>query len=160
MDNKFSKVLDNIGLNILRELKQNARTGFSEIGRRVGLSSPAVAERVYKMEELGIIGGYHVKLDPVSMGFPVLAFITLKTHPKKYSQIYSYLNDVAGVMECHHISGHESLIIKMYTTSVSNLDSMIEKLSEYGETKTSIVLSSPIDKKTIDIPGLQHPAPN
>ena len=149
MSAKFESSVDTIGMNILRELQMNARSTFSKIGRSVGLSSPAVAERVYKMEGAGIITGYHADINPGAFGLDVMAFIALTTQPEKYQQIYSFAEKQEEIVECHHISGNESLMLKVVAGSIAQLNSMIEKLGQFGETKTSIVLSSPI-KKRID----------
>ncbi len=149
MDDKFDKAIDEMGVKILCELQKNARSTFSEIGRRVGLSSPAVAERVYKMEETGIINGYHADINPVIYGHEITAFISLTTQPERYQKIYSFAEKENEIIECHHISGVESLILRVVARSISQLDSLVARLSEFGETKTSIVLSSPILKKRV-----------
>lgn len=148
MNAKVESPIDSIGVKILRELQMNARNSFSRIGRKVGLSSPAVAERVYKMESAGIISGYHADINPQAFGQDVMAFVTLTNQPEKYQVIYAFAEKEEEIVECHHISGNESLILKIVTGSVGQLNTMIEKLSQFGETKTSIVLSSPILKKT------------
>jgi len=150
MNAKFKSSVDKIGMNILRELQKNARSTFSEIGRKVGLSSPAVAERVYKMEGAGIINGYHADINQNFLGQDIMAFITLTTQPEKYQKIYSFAEGQKEIIECHHISGDESLIIKVVSGSISQLNTLVEKLSKFGETKTSIVLSSPVKKRIIE----------
>jgi Lrp/AsnC family leucine-responsive transcriptional regulator len=147
MNAKVESPVDSIGMKILRELQMNARISFSRIGRKVGLSSPAVAERVYKMESAGIIGGYHADINFQAFGQVVMAFVTLTNQPEKYQAIYAFAEKEEEVVECHHISGSESLILKIVTGSIGQLNTIIEKLSQFGETKTSIVLSSPILKK-------------
>ncbi len=150
MNAKIESPLDNINMKIIRELQLNARSTFSEIGRRVGLSSPAVAERVYKMEESEIINGYHADINANIFDHNIMAFITLTTHSDKYQKIYSFAEKQKEILECHHISGNESLMLKVVSSSISQLDSMVEQLGKFGETKTSIVLSSPVKKKLIE----------
>ncbi len=147
MNAKFESPIDQIGMNILRELEMNARSGFSEIGRRVGLSSPAVADRVYKMEEAGIIRGYHADINPGVFGRDIMAFITLTTRPENYPKIYRFAEEQKEILECHHISGKESLILKVVSGAIPQLNSLVENLSRFGETKTAIVFSSPVQKK-------------
>ena len=151
MDFKFERSLDQLGVKILYELQLNARISFSEIGRRVGLSSPAVAERVKKMEEIGIICGYHANVDHEKIGFPILAFVYLTSRSEKYNKIYAFAEITPEIIECYCISGSESFILKVFSSSVSQLDDTIEKLSEFGDTKTSIVLSSPVKRIAIGI---------
>jgi len=150
MNVKVKSAIDEINMKILRKLQMNARFTFSEIGRRVGLSSPAVAERIYKMEESGIINGYHADINPNTFEHNIMAFITLTTQPEKYTKIYSFAEKENEIVECHHISGKESLILKVASSSISHLDSVVERLSKFGKTKTSIVLSSPIKKKILE----------
>ncbi len=147
MNVKFESSVDTIGMNILRELQMNARSSFSQIGRKVGLSSPAVAERIYKMEAAGIINGYRADINPGAFGLDIMAFIMLTTRPEKYQMIYSFAEKQKEIIECHHISGNESLMLKVVTGSIPRLNSMVEKLGKFGETKTAIVLSSPVQKK-------------
>jgi len=147
MNAKFESPVDSIGMKILRELGKNARSGFSEIGRRVGLSSPAVAERVYKMEAAGIIRGYHADIHPGVFGRDIMAFITLTTRPENYPKIYRFAENQEEILECHHISGHESLLLKVVSGAIPQLNTLVEKLGQFGETKTAIVFSSPVQKK-------------
>lgn len=150
MNVKIQGVVDEISMKILRKLQINARSSFSKIGREVGLSSPAVAERIYKMEESGILNGYHADINPNTFGHNIMAFITLTTQPEKYPVIYSFAENENEIVECHHISGNESLILKVVSSSISSLEKMVEKLSRFGETKTSIILSSPVNKKIME----------
>lgn len=149
MTAEIKRSVDEIGMKILLELQKNARISFSEIGRKVGLSSPAVAERVYKMEETGILTGYHADINPEVFGHHILAFISLTTRSDMYQDVYLYADKSRQIIECHHISGSESLILKAVSGSISQLDTLVEALGKFGETKTSIVLSSPIQKKQV-----------
>lgn len=150
MNDKFESSIDGIGMKIIQELQMNARSTYSEIGKQVGLSSPAVAERIYKMEASGIIRGYHADINPDIFGHNMTTFITLTTQPELYQKIYSFAENHKAIIECHHISGDASLIMKVVSGSISHLESMVEELSKFGETKSSIVLSSPIQKSMME----------
>jgi len=128
MNIKNEKHLDHIGIKILKELQKNARSSFSGIGRKVGLSSPAVAERVYKMEESGIINGYHADIHPDISGHSIIAYIMLTTQSDKYTDIYSFAGKDTCIAECHHISGNESILLKV----VSSLTSIIKRSSIFS----------------------------
>ena len=95
------KLLDDIGWRILKELNENARLSFSELGRRVGLSVPAVTERVRRMEDVGVIKGYRVELDPAKIGFPITAFMRLSMVGDVYARLTSLVKDIPEVVECH-----------------------------------------------------------
>jgi len=151
MDFDFQKLLDRTGFEILRALQENARLSFSELGRRVALSSPAVAERVRKMEELGIIEGYHARIEPQKVGLPIMAFILLRTRPEKYPGIIALVRSTPEILECHHVSGGESFIVRVVAASIPHLENLIERFSLFGETSTLIVLSSPVVKQVLDL---------
>ncbi|WP_022666767.1 Lrp/AsnC family transcriptional regulator [Desulfospira joergensenii] len=144
MDFKFQIVLDSLGKAILRELEANARISFSDLGRKVGLSSPAVTERVRKMEEAGIIKGYHAVIDLPPRKESITAFIRLTTLPERYARVKTFLENRPEILECHHVSGEESFMIKVLVPSVQDLEKIVENLSPFGQTRTSIVLSSPL----------------
>jgi len=151
MDFDFERLLDRTGFKILRALQENARLSFSELGRRVALSSPAVAERVRKMEEVGIIGGYHARVEPQKVGLPIMAFIMLKTRAEQYPSVIALARQAPEFRECHHVSGNESFIMKVAASSIPHLENLIEKLSPFGETSTLVVLSSPVVKQVLDL---------
>lgn len=151
MDSGFEKLLDRTALKLLRALQENARLSFSELGRQVALSPPAVAERVRKMEEAGIISGYHAQVEPDKVGLPIRAFITLRTRAEKYPDVITLVRNAPEILECHHVSGGESFIMRVVASSISHLESLIEELSPFGQTTTLIVLSSPVVKPVLDL---------
>ncbi|HEY9632980.1 MAG TPA: Lrp/AsnC family transcriptional regulator [Coleofasciculaceae cyanobacterium] len=135
------KLLDDTGWQLLQALQADARLSFAELGRMVGLSPPAVAERVRRMEDAGIIMGYRAEVNPEKIGLPLTALIALTTTPQQYPQVIALINDLPEVLECHHVTGNGSFSIKAIASSISHLESLIEQLSRYGQTSTSIVLS-------------------
>ena len=141
--------LDSVGWQLLRVLQDDARLSFSELGRRVGLSSPAVAERVRRMEDHGLITGYRAMLDPSKLGYPILAFIHLKITGEHHQQLTTIAHTLSEIMECHHVTGQDSYMIKVIVSSMVHLEHVIVQLRHYGETTTSIVLSSPVKEKLI-----------
>lgn len=149
MNFKYEKLLDKIGIKILSVLQKNARMPLSRIGKKVGLSAPAVAERMRKLEEAGIIRGYHAKIDPEAVGRSVSAFIVLTTDPRNYKAAKSLASDMPEITTCHCISGDASFIIHVQVEDLPALDSVVERLSPIGQTQTSIVLSTSVDKTTI-----------
>lgn len=149
MDLHVEKLLDRIGLKILAALQENARMPLSRIGEKVGLSAPAVAERVKKLEEAGVIKGYHARIDPAAMGRSVSAFIHLVTDSRHYPAVKSLAADMPQISSCHHISGDASFIMHVCVDDVSALESVVGRLSSFGQTRTAIVLSTPVDKTTM-----------
>jgi len=143
------KLLDRIGIKILSVLQENARMPLSRIGREVGLSAPAVAERMRKMEEAGVIQGYHARIAPEALGRTVSAFINLTTDPKHYQAVKSLAADLHQIISCHHISGDASFIIQVRVKDLPALEAIVERLSPFGQTQTAIVLSTSVDKTAV-----------
>ena len=146
MDFRNEKLLDQIGLKILSVLQDDARMPLSGIGRRVGLSAPAVAERMRKLEEAGVIRGYHARIAPEKVGRSVSAFIKLTTDPRNYRAVKALAVDLHQIIACHHISGEGSFLLYVQVEDLPALEAVVDRLSPYGQTQTSIVLSTPVDK--------------
>lgn len=143
------RLLDETGWRILEELQENARITFSELGRRVALTPPAVAERVRRLEEAGIVRGYRAELDPQLVGLPVTAFVRITTTGELCATLGSVIGEFPEVLECHRVTGEEAYVAKVVVRSVSHLQDLIDRLMPYGETITSIVLSSPVTHRVI-----------
>lgn len=150
------KLLDDIGWHILQELQLNARISFAELGRRVGLSIPAVTERVKKMVDAGIITGFHAEVNPEKIGYPITAFIRMNISGDVSSRIIALMEHLPEVIECHRGTGGDSFIMKVRVSSVAHLESVIERLLPFGTTTTSIVLSSPVTRRFIERPDGKH----
>ncbi|GAB4408452.1 MAG: Lrp/AsnC family transcriptional regulator [Anaerolineae bacterium] len=144
-----TKLLDEVGWRILAALQEEGRLSFAELGRRVGLSLPAVAERVRRLEEAGIITGYRAEVNMAKIELPIMAFIRMNTPRDQYPALIALLNNLPQALECHHLTGSESFIIKIVVTSIADLETLIGQLSAFGQTSTSIVLSSPVLKRVI-----------
>jgi len=143
------KLLDQIGWKLLHELQINGRLSYAELGRRVGLTTPAVVERVKRMEEAGIIVGYHADVDPMKVGMPITAFIRVSVVGDVFTRITTVVKNSPEVVECHRGTGADSFIMKVHVRSVEHLESLIDRLTPFGTTSTSIVLSSPVEKRAI-----------
>ena len=142
-----AKTLDITSWQLLEALQEDARLSYAELGRRVGLSPPAAAERIKRMEEVGIIAGYRVEINPEKIGLPITALIALTTTPQQYPQVISLMINLVEIQFCHHVTGDSSFIMEVRVSSIAHLEKLIEQLSQYGQTKTSIVLSSPIVRR-------------
>ena len=141
------KLLDDTGWRIIEALQDNARMPWSELGRRVGLSAPAVTERVRRMEDAGLIAGYRVQLGLEKLGFPITALIRVAAPEEKCARIKTMAEDRAEVLECHHVTGSDAYVLKVIASSMKHLESMIEAIARHGGTPaTSVVLSSPVDR--------------
>jgi len=143
------RLLDPIGRRILRELQENGRISFAELGRRVGLSTPAVTERVRSMEEAGIITGYRAEVGLDRIGLKIHAFIRMSIVGDVFTRITALVKAMPEVLECHRGTGADSFIMKVAVSSVEHLESLIDRLTPFGTTSTSIVLSSPVPRRTV-----------
>ena len=149
---KYEKLMDQIGWKLLHELQINGRLSYAELGRRVGLTTPAVVERVKRMEDAGIIVGYHADVDPMKVGMPITAFIRMSVVGDVFNKITAVVKNSPEVVECHRGTGADSFIMKVHVRSVEHLEGLIDRLTPFGTTSTSIVLSSPVEKREIRKP--------
>jgi Lrp/AsnC family leucine-responsive transcriptional regulator len=143
------RLLDETGWRILQALQENARLSFSELGLRVGLSSPAVAERVRRLEDAGIIKGYRAEIDTTKVGYPITAIIRLQAQGERCTRFPAYVQEIPEVLECYRLTGSDALVMKVMIASVEHLEVIIDRLSAHGPLTTSIVLSTPIAKRII-----------
>ncbi len=149
-------MVDQLNWAILEQLQQNGRISFSEIGRKVGLTSPAVAERVKKMEDAGIVRSYHTQLSPQKLGYHLKAIITLRAFTGRLKAFLETVTSFKEVINCYRITGNENIIMEVILHDQAHLEKLIDKLITYGETRTHIVLSNvienaPVTKKIISI---------
>ncbi len=147
-----SHLLDSIGRKIVVELERYARLPFAELGRRVGLSTPAVMERVRRMEEAGIIVGYHAEVDPTKLGFPLLAFVRVTVEGNALSGFAKKAATRREVLEVHRVTGAESFIIKVAVNDHAHLEKVLDSLMPYVATTTSMVLSSSLTWRCMEPP--------
>lgn len=144
-------MIDDIDRKIIIELQSDARTSYAELGRRVGLTTPAVIERVRKLEDAGIIMGYRAQIDTTKVGLPITAFVRMSITGVDYSHIIEVAEESNEVLECHRGTGGDSFIMKIAVSSVEHLQEVIDRLTPYGITTTTIVLSSPVRKRIIEV---------
>ncbi|HZQ08513.1 MAG TPA: Lrp/AsnC family transcriptional regulator [Anaerolineae bacterium] len=157
MSTVVEKLLDETGRRLLLELQQNARLSYRELGKRVGLSLPAVADRIHKMEEAGIITGYHATVNLANVGLPVLAVIHLESiGGQSCTYTVSEVSKIPEVLECYRVTGNDSIIVQVAATSVDHLTRVIDQLSVYGVPATSLVRSNPFKRHAIPHESLEH----
>lgn len=141
--------LDALNAKILRCLQENARQSNAEIGRQVGISSPAVSERIKKMEDLGIIEGYKALVSPFELGYQLKAIITLRAFMGKLKPFLEKVKSYDEVINCYRITGDENIVMEVVLKNQKHLESFIDQLITYGESKTQIVLSRVVKQKEI-----------
>jgi len=135
-------IIDKLNKKILQCLQHNARQTNTNIGRQVGISSPAVSERIKKMEDLGVIESYNAMVSPFELGFQLKAIITLRAFMGKLKPFLLKVKTYDEVLNCYRITGNENIVMEVVLKDQKHLEQFIDQLIVYGETKTQIVLSS------------------
>jgi Lrp/AsnC family transcriptional regulator, leucine-responsive regulatory protein len=146
--------LDEFAQNLLVELSRNARASYAELGRRVGLSPSAVAERMRRMEEDGIIEGYGVQINRAALGLPILAVIRMTCDGSHYQPFVKFVKTLDEVRVCHHVTGGDAFFLEVTTRSLEELERLIERVLPYGIPTTSLVFSSPVAHRSPDLSRL------
>ena len=142
--------LDAINRDLVDLLQENARLSYRELGQRIGLSAPAVAERVRKLEESGVITGYRAVVDYELLGFPLLCVIRIGA-PGSDVDLDVVLNDTPEVIEANRVTGSVSHVIRARLRSTQHLEEMLREIWEHGSSETNIVTSSPVDRRPMNI---------
>lgn len=141
--------LDSINQRILNRLQQNARLKNTKIAKEVGISSPAVAERIKKMEDAGIINGYTTKISHYELGYQLRAIITMRAFMGKLKPFLNQVKKYDEVINCYRITGNENIVMEVVLKNQKHLEEFIDQLISYGETKTQIILSSVVTDKPL-----------
>lgn len=140
-------MLDDLNLRILGELQADGRLGLAELGRRIGLSAPAVAERVQRLERAGVIRGYHAELDPAALGFPVSAVVRIRPSPGQLQRIPEVARETPEVGECYRITGEDCYLLRLHLPSIDDLEEVLDRFTIHGLTTTSIIHSTPVPRR-------------
>ncbi len=148
----LSEEIDPVNIRVLEELQRDPRLTMSELGRRVGMSSPAVTERVRRLEEAGVIRGYRLELNPVALGLPITAYIRIRLSPGQLSKIAELAQQIPEVVECHRVTGEDCFILKVHIFVIDQLDRLLDCFLLYGSTTTSIIQSSPVPLRPPPLP--------
>lgn len=141
--------LDEVDWQILSILQMEARISFKELGQRIGLTGTAIAERVRKLEDEGIIEGYSIKLNREKIGFPVVAFFKLRVNVEHCKRLRELALALPEIIEAHRVVGNEYYILKVVLPSMQHLEAVMEKFLQLGSVEVSIVLSTPVTDKSI-----------
>jgi Lrp/AsnC family transcriptional regulator, leucine-responsive regulatory protein len=143
--------LDATNRRLLEELQGDARLSLAELGRRVGLSSPAVADRLARLERDGVITGYRVTVDPRAVGFALSAVIRIRPAPRQISKVADVARDTPEVVECHRVTGDDCFYMRAHVRDVGHLEELIDRFTPFGQTTTSIVQSSPVPGRGVSV---------
>src|SRR4051794_39885684 len=136
--------IDSTDRLLLAELQQNARTSLAELGRRVGLSPPAVADRLKRLTDEGIVRSFRADVDPRALGYALSAIVRVRPAPRQIAKVAKLARDTPEVVECHRITGEDCFFLKAHVRDVEHLEEVIDRFTVYGQTTTSIMQSSPV----------------
>jgi Lrp/AsnC family leucine-responsive transcriptional regulator len=136
--------LDSTNLRLIAALQDDARLSLAELGRRVGLSAPAVGERLARLEQSGVIRGYHADVDPRALGYALDVVLRVRPAPRELAKVAELARATAEVTECHRVTGDDCFVMRLHVRDVEHLEEVIDAFVLYGQTTTSIVQSSPV----------------
>jgi Lrp/AsnC family leucine-responsive transcriptional regulator len=146
-----ANTIDDANRRLLAELQRDARLSFAELGRRVGLSSPAVAERLGRLEEAGVITGYRAEVDPRAVGFTLGVVMRIRPAPRELRKVAELAQRTPEVVECHRITGEDCYFMKAYVRDVEHLEEVIDRFAVYGQTTSSIMQTSPVPSRSVPL---------
>jgi Lrp/AsnC family leucine-responsive transcriptional regulator len=144
-------LLDDVNRRLLAELSSDPRIGMSALARRVNMSAPAVTERVQRLERAGVIKGYRLEVNPAAIGLPVTAFARIRPAAGQLSKVAELARSLPQVTECHRITGEDCFLIKVHAPAVEELETLLDQFLVYGQTVTSIVVSTPVQPRSLPV---------
>lgn len=146
-------LLDEKAWRLIQALQQDGRQPLKALAETAGLSLPATAERIKRLEEAGVLTGVHAEVSPAAVGYGVRAIVGMTVLQSAKRSLIDKLDAMPEVLECHHVSGADSFLVTLVAIDLAHLESLIAGINVYGETRTSIVFSTPVPRR-----GLQPPA--
>jgi Lrp/AsnC family leucine-responsive transcriptional regulator len=145
--------IDAIDRRLLSELGSDARLSTAELARRVSLSSPAVAERVRRLERDGVITGYRAEIDPRALGYGIAAIVRVRPTPRQLPRIAELARETPEVVECYRITGDDCFLLKLHLHGMDDLEPVLDRFVLFGQTTTSIIQSTPVPRRALPLGG-------
>jgi Lrp/AsnC family transcriptional regulator, leucine-responsive regulatory protein len=149
--NRRQNALDDTDIELLQQLEIDARLSLAELGRRVGLSPPSVADRLERLEEDGVIDGYRAEIDPRALGYELGVILRIRPAPRELKKVAELAQRTPEVVECHRITGDDCYLMKAHVRDVEHMEEVIDRFAIYGQTTTSIVQSSPVPRRGLPL---------
>lgn len=142
-----SPVLDGIDRRLVQTLAANARTTTADLARQVGMSAPSVADRLRRLEESGVIRAYTLDVDPVALGYTLQAIVRIRPLPGQLRHVEGLINEIPEFVECDKVTGDDCFIARVVLRSISHLDGILERVTEFAETNTAIVKAHTVRRR-------------
>jgi Lrp/AsnC family leucine-responsive transcriptional regulator len=146
-----SAELDDVNRRLLVELQNEPRMSISRLARRVGMSAPAVTERVQRLEATGVISGYRVDVDPRAIGLPVTAFARVRPAPGQLPRCMDVAREIPRIVECYRITGEDCLLVKLHAANIEGIEEILYLFLKYAQTSTSIVVSTTVSQRPLPL---------
>ena len=143
--------LDATNRQLLAELQAEARLSNAELGRRVGLSSPAVAERIRRLEQEGVIRGYRAEIDPRAVGLSLSVLVRVRPAPRQLAVVAELARQSEEVVECHRVTGDDCFVMTAHVRDVEHMEQLIDRFAASGQTTTSVMQSAPVPRRGIQL---------
>ena len=150
------QILDDVNVRLLAELQADPRIAMSALARQVGMSAPAVTERVQRLEQSGVISGYALRVDPVALGYPVTVFVRLKITTGRLDRFATFVSTVPEVVECYRVTGEDCFLIKVHIPSLDQLADLLDRFMMHGTTTSSVVVGTPVPTRSLPLPGVEE----
>ncbi|MFG1924745.1 Lrp/AsnC family transcriptional regulator [Cryptosporangium sp. NPDC048952] len=141
-------LLDDVNQALLKALDDDPRASAAELARQVGMSAPAVRERLTRLEEAGVIRGYRVDIDPAAIGLPIAAWVRVRPGPGQLPKVAELAGRTPEVSECHRISGDDCFLMKVHVPAIEALEDVLDRFLLYGQTVSSFVVATPVAPRT------------
>jgi Lrp/AsnC family leucine-responsive transcriptional regulator len=145
--------LDQTDRALIGELQKDARLSLAELGRRVGLSAPSVADRMRRLEDAGVILGYRAEVDPRALGYELSAVLRVRPDARQLPKLAKIATDTPEVTECQRVTGDDCYVMKLHVRDVEHLEEVLDRFTPFGRTTTSIVQSAPFRPRGVDLSG-------
>lgn len=145
-------LLDRRNVDLLRCLCADPRMNLSELARRIGMSTPAVRERLQKLEDAAVITAWKLELDPKALGYPITAFVRIRPSPGTLPRIAALAQRMPQVTEAYRITGEDCFLVKIHIESLDRLDHILDAFLAFGQTTTSLVQSVPVPPRSLPLP--------
>jgi Lrp/AsnC family transcriptional regulator, leucine-responsive regulatory protein len=146
------RLLDAVNLKLLRALHRDPRQSTAALARVVGMSAPAVTERLQRLRDAGVIAGFELRVDPAALGLPITAYVRIRPVAGQLARVAEVAVRTPEVVECHRITGDDCFLVKVHVPAVDALESVLDRFGVYGQTTTSIVQSSPVPPRLPPLP--------
>jgi Lrp/AsnC family leucine-responsive transcriptional regulator len=149
------QLLDQVNVRLLHELQADPRITMSALARQVGMSAPAVTERVQRLEQAGVITGYTLRVDPTALGYPVAVFVRIKITTGRLDRFAAFVETVPEVVECYRVTGEDCFLLKVHIPSLDHLAALLDRFMMHGQTTSSVVVATPVAARPLPLPGIE-----